>query len=304
MSLPIAAFVLAATLADEGASARLRVECEGEVEWVADGEGGSRLSLAGGVRATRGDILLRARRAQVLFEKGTDAPSSMRAEIGVVVESPRFRATSARAELSPRAGAAGEGSHFELRLEPADRGEVELAADGLLVRCGGPLVYDSSRREARLTGRVRGEGRLVRFSSDEATVTFAPAAPQEAPRSSPPRKEPRPEAAPGARPPEQIAAVEAIELRGSVEFELRAVGDAPPRRARADSARYEAANELVVLSPGADGRPPEIESAGVKLSAPEIRIHLRENRIESPTGKLRAVVEPSAQPRGGSQGGQ
>ena len=94
---------------------------------------------------------------------------------------------------------------------------------------------------------------------------------------------------PGEAPaPAEAWRLERLELDGPVEIATKAEGGAA-RRARAGRAVYVAAEDVLILT----GHPrPEIESAGAVLTAPEIRLYLRDNRLESPWGPIRMIVEP------------
>lgn len=281
--IPVAAILLVVVVSPAGEP--IRLECEGEVEWFASRTGGSRMVLSGGVTAVRGDLTIRARRVELSFEEGKETPSAVRAEGTVMARTAGFTIRAGRAELSDIPGGVG----FLLRLEPEEAGkEVELTVvDGAEFRCAGNVSYDSSAGELRLEGGVRGEIRDVKFKSAEGRIVLGrPGSPPQPPGERPLGAAP----SHGDKTPTlESVVVERFELRGAVVLEM------PRRSARAEAVFYEARNDLLVLSSVGGGRHPEVESAGAILSAPELRIHLRDGKIESATGRLRAVIAPRAE---------
>jgi len=272
----------------------VRVECEGTVRYEAGPGGRTRLVLTGGVSVTRGATVLRARAAKAVIADGGGGPDLVRAEGDVVLESPAFSARADRAEMR-KVVAAPEGDGkakaaprkdapplHEIRLDRRELAEVELRAGDVLVACRGPLTYSSASREARLTGGVRAESPKLRARCREARVVFLKSRPltpaKNATDSEGPEKRP---ALPG---------VASVELAGDVVLDTPGKGDAAPRRVRAARAFYNADEDTIAFT----GKPaPVVEYGGVTLTAPEIVLHLGENRIEPRGGKMRAVLGPA-----------
>jgi hypothetical protein len=314
--------------APSGATAPpLLVECEGPVRWSLEGGKARALALRGGVRASRGDVVLRSRRAEALFtsppagspsvngrtSNGTGEPrpgragrpsgevlKSVLAEGGVHVTSPRFTARADIAEARsvdpprrpPVATQKGEKDapppSFRITLKRRERAEVEFRAGETLVTCMGPAVYDTSSRTSHLSGGVRGREPGIRMRCEEASVRLRPAVKTEAAgagRKAPRKKGARSGEAPGEPPPD----IEWMELRRGVVVDAEARGGKPARRIRASRGVYDAASGVMVFT----GEPAvEAEYEGWILTDREIKLYVRENRLESASGKLRATKGP------------
>lgn len=312
----------------------LLVECEGPVRWSLEGGKARVLALRGGVRASRGDVVLRSRRAEALFtspsagsprvngktSNGTGGPPpgragrpagevlrSVLAEGGVQVTSPRFTARAdiaeARSVDPPRRPsavpgvsrtepkAAGEDApppSFRITLKRRERAEVEFRAGETLVTCMGPAVYDTSSRTAHLSGGVRGRGPGIKMRCEEASVRLRPAVKTgagDAGRKAPHKNDARPGEAPGEPSPD----IEWMELRRGVVVDAEAREGKPARRIRASRGVYDAASGVMVFT----GEPAvEAEYEGWVLTDREIKLYVRENRLESASGKLRATKGP------------
>ena len=305
----------------------LLVECEGPVRWSLEGGKARVLRLRGGVRTSRGDVVLRSRRAEALFTNpparssrgdgktanGTGQPrrgparrppgevlTSVLAEGGVEVTSPRFTARADIAEAlsvdpprrpstSAEAGGGDAGPpSFRITLKRRERAEVEFRAGDTLVTCMGPAVYDTSSRTAHLSGGVRGRGPGIKMRCEEARVRLRPAVEPgagDAGKKAPQKNDAQPAEAPGGPPPE----IEWMELRGGVVVDAEAREGKPSRRIRASRGVYDAASGVMVFT----GEPAvEAEYEGWVLTDREIKLHVRENRLESASGKLRATKEP------------
>ncbi len=321
-------------VASRAAAPPLLVECEGPVQWDLEGGKARVLGLRGGVRASRGDVVLRSRRAKAMFtspsagsprgngktSNGTGGPrpgrsgrparevlTSVLAEGDVQVTSPRFTALADIAEarnvnpprqLSATPGAAraepkaaGEDApqpSFRITLKRRERAEVEFRAGDTLATCMGPAVYDTSSRTAHLSGGVRGRGPGFKMRCEEASVRFRPAVKTEAgdARKKTPRKNgAAPREAPGEPPPD----IEWMDLRGGVVVDAEAREGKPARRIRASRGVYDAASGVMVFT----GEPAvEAEYEGWVLTDREIKLYVRENRLESASGKLRATKGP------------
>jgi len=272
---------------------RVRVECEGTVRYEADAEGKTRLVLTGGVSVTRGATVLRARTAEAVIAGGGGGPDLVRAEGDIVLESPAFSVRADRAEMRKVIAAAdgdaesaparkGVPAAHEIRLERRELAEVELRAGDVLVACRGPLTYSSPSREALLTGGVRAESPKLRARCREARVVFLrtrpPTPAKNATDSEGPEKRPVP---PG---------VASVELVGDVVLDAPGDEDAAARRVRAARAFYNADEDTIAFT---GKTAPVVEYGGVTLTAPEIVLHLGENRIEPRGGKMRAVLGPA-----------
>jgi lipopolysaccharide export system protein LptA len=283
---------------EAGSGARpLQVECNGPVEWTAGDAGTSRLVLTGGVRATSGDMILRSRRAELALSDGSGLPEVVHAEGGVTLTSPRFAAEAGSADLRsvPGGGPAGEGAgrDYEVVLGPDEGGEVEIRTGGMAIRSSGSATYRPGPGRVDLEGGVRAESDELRLRCERASIVLAEAGPEEAEsaaRLSSPKSGRKPGKGGGTR---GTGSVRSAELEGSIVIELLASEGRVARRARAARASYDGEADTVVLS----GTPePTIESAGVVLAAPEIRLHVGENRIESSTGRMRMLVSPDRGP--------
>jgi lipopolysaccharide export system protein LptA len=314
---------------EAGPAPPVRIECEGPLEWrIPEGDPGSggSLRLSGGVRLVRGEMELRSRTATVAFGGGDD-PDTFHAEGDVRIESRGLTAAADVAVLTRPPGD-GDGARLAVALERRRRQHVELRAGGVVILCRGRVTYDPARGEALLAGGVTarpsgrappgaalkarperagradaapggsqaderrppaaegeaGDRRRAGFPAlvlcDRARVRFG--APRETAGAG--RAEKR-EPAPGAR----STTVEEAELLGNVVVEVEESAGGPARRVRAARAEYDAARRLVVFG----GEPsPVVEYRGVVLTAPEIVLHLDENRVSSPRGKMKAVVGP------------
>ena len=81
-----------------------------------------------------------------------------------------------------------------------------------------------------------------------------------------------------------------MDLRGGVVLDAPRKKGAPPRRVRARRAFYDVVEGTVAFT----GIPaPVVEYGGVTLTAPEIVLHLKDNRIVPRGGKMRAVIGPA-----------
>lgn len=271
----------------------VRVECEGTVRYEAGAGGGTRLVLSGGVSVRRGATVLRARAAEAMIAGGGEAPDLVRAEGDVVLESPTFSVRADRAEMrkvvalperngKPVAPAKDAPAAYDVRLERRELAEVELRAGDVLVACRGPLTYSSGSREARLTGGVRAESPKLRARCREARVVLLESGPPTPPK----------DAADGEAPEKTrvLPGVASVDLVGDVVLDTPRKGDAASRRVRAARARYSVDGDTIAFT----GKPaPVVEYGGVTLTAPEIVLHLGENRIEPRGGKMRAVLGPA-----------
>jgi len=291
----LAALLLPAALAAAPAPTpeRVRVKCEGTVRYEADSGGKTRLVLTGGVRVTRDATILRARAAEAVIAGKGEGPDLVRAEGDVVLESPAFSARADRAEMR-KVVAAPEGAGepepprkdappaHEIRLERRELAEVELRAGDVLVACRGSLTYSSASREARLTGGVRAESPKLRARCREARIVFLRS------RPATPAKIATDGEGPEKRP--ALPGVASVELVGNVVLDTPGEGDAAPRRVRASRAFYMADEDTLAFT----GKPaPVVEYGGVTLTAPEIVLHMEDNRIEPRGGKMRAVLGPA-----------
>lgn len=259
------------------------------------------------------------------------APEFVQAEGAVELTSPRFSARADVAEMrrvdAPKRGGGVGAPSFQVRLERRERAEIELRAGKVLVTCMGPAVYETSSRTGSLSGGVRARAPGVRMRCEEATVHLRPPgadkgpAPAKKPRPAPAQAEdpgrakaPAPSGAErsGEKPPKKNGSepaeaapkpppeIERIELRGKVVVDSIAQGSSskgerpsvegkPSRRIRASRAIYDAERGVIVFS----GEPAvEVEHQGWVLTDREITLHVRENRIESSSGRLRAVKGP------------
>ena len=280
MSLAALLLPVALAAAPSSAAERVRVECEGPVRYDSEPDGKTRLALAGGVKVRRGETALQAREAQAVLAEDGGPPEVVRAEGEVVFRSPAFSARADAAEIRTThpADRDGEGrGEFDVRLERGELAEVELRSGEVLVACRGPLSYSSTSRVARLTGGVRAESPRLRARSREATVVLRRASPEEAEKNGE-----QPEDTPA------LPAVESVELVGEVVLNTPQQDGAEPRRMRAERAFYDAGEDTIAFT----GRPdPVVEYGGVALTAPEIVLHLRDNRIVPRGGKMRAVLD-------------
>ena len=297
----VSATVSAAVSATDGPT--VVVGCDGPVEMTRGASGETRLVLSGGVRVRSGETTARARSGRLDFRGGGEAPETVSVEGEVVVDSPRFGAKADAARFrrveGPPGGGGVQAGSFTLTLERRGDRAIELRVGTVRVTCGGPVVYRESAREVTLAGRLRAETDTFVVRADSGVVTLARAEPVEDkgtdPAATPPAprdEEPTPEDGhePEARPGVGIG-VERIELAGSADIVTKP-GDAEggtPRKARAARVVYVAADDVLVLT---GDPPPEIESTGVVLTAPEIRLYVGENRIESPGGDMRAKIGP------------
>ncbi|MHC5056794.1 MAG: hypothetical protein ACYTKD_19080 [Planctomycetota bacterium] len=209
---------------------------------------------------------------------------------------------------------------YEVKLERRELAEVELRAGDVLVACRGPLTYASRSREARLTGGVRAESPKLRARCREATVVLRerepPATkekkggekPREPATPEGPARKADPEARAGKTEPESetdrksgkgkdkkaegpaLPAVRSVELVGDVVLDAPKGKGSEARRVRAARALYSVAEETVAFT----GEPaPVVEYGGMTLTAPEIVLHLKENRIVPKGGRMRAVIGPA-----------
>ncbi len=284
--MTLSTIMLAASLSAAAPRAPVRIECEGPVEWRAGEGGASRLRLSGGVKLRRGGMTLRSSSAEASFKNGSAPPGLVRAEGGVTLESSgMFRVLADAAELreiTPEAQEAGHPSpSYRITLLRGKRAEVVLRAGKVLIACTGPLVYETGSREAHLSLGVRAETPRTRMRCEDARVIFREATPEK-------------EAAPGEDPREQedapppLSGPERIYLRGRVVVDIEG-DEKPARRVKAALATYDGAREVIVFS----GEPaPEVRYQGVVLTAPDLTLYVRENRIESSTGKMRLIREP------------
>jgi lipopolysaccharide export system protein LptA len=263
----------------------VRVECDGTVEWRATDRGASTLVMAGGVRVIRGDAVLRSDAAEVIFEERADAPRRVTASGKVALEAPQFAAFAGVAEMVRRitvkpGGAAVQS--YVIRMSRGGTAGVQLKSGDMSVTCAGLFTYDGSSREATLRGGVSGTHPHMRLSAAQAVVRFAP---------PPPKPNATPEGPGGKRPAAPQERIDRVLLAGGVRVTTLGEDGASLRSVRASRALYLASKDLLVLT----GTPaPEIESAGIVLTAPEMRLYVAENRIESSTGKMKAVVNPSS----------
>jgi lipopolysaccharide export system protein LptA len=288
------------------------VGCDGPVEMTRGDSGATRLVLSGGVRVRSGETTARARSGRLDFRGGGEAPETVSIEGEVVVDSPRFgaKADAARFRRAEglHAGGGAQAGSFTLTLERRGDRAIELRVGTVRVTCGGPVVYRESARDVTLAGRLRAETDTFVVRAGSGVVTLARTEPGEGKGAAPAAAPPDPPDAeqtsedghePGTRPGAGIG-VERIEVAGSVDIVTKP-GDAEggtPRKACAARAVYVAADDVLVLT---GDPPPEIESTGVVLTAPEIRLHIGENRIESPGGDMRAKSGPE-RPDGPGEG--
>ncbi len=304
------------------------------MRWDLEGGKARVLGLRGGVRVSRGDVVLRSRRAEAIFtgpaaggppgngktSNGTGSArpgrsgrparevlTSILAEGDVQVTSPRFTARADIAEARnvdpprrpsavPGAAraepkAAGEDApppSFRITLKRRERAEVEFRAGETLVTCMGPAVYDTSSRTVHLSGGVRGRRPGMKMRCEEASVRLRPAVKTEAGDGggkAPRKKDAEPAEAPGELAPD----VEWMDLRGGVVVDAEAREGKPARRIRASRGVYDAASGVMVFT----GEPAvEAEYEGWVLTDREIKLYVRENRLESASGKLRATKGP------------
>lgn len=181
---------------------------------------------------------------------------------GVRAKSPRFRARCEEAAVvfaEPRAGSE----------EKTGAGPEEEEGDADATRDEPP----PSGQEADAGGSgAPQEGDGVEDATAEPGADEAEEEPEE--KEEPP-----------ARPP----AVERVDLAGGVVVETPGKDEKSSRRVRAARAVHDALTETVAFT----GVPaPVVEFGGVALTAPEIVLHLRENRIEPRGGRMRAVIGP------------
>jgi lipopolysaccharide export system protein LptA len=284
----VIAMVLAAVAAP--ADEPVTVECDGAVEWTASEGGSSRLKMSGGVRVVRAGATLRSASADVSFDRGATTVTRVDASGGVALTSDRFSAIAAAARMTarpvPEGGPAGP-PLYDVRLMRGNRPWVELRSGELVVSCAGDLEYDADTRTATLRGGVRGSSGTMTLCAEQVRVVFTPAPAAAAVR-------PAPEAGDGPA-EEPRRQVDRAELTGAVEVRTTPPDGSPARLVRAERALYDAASGVLTFK----GLPaPRVESTGIVLTAPELRLYLHENRIESSTGTMKAVVDP---PGGGAK---
>ncbi|MHC4248644.1 MAG: hypothetical protein ACYS9X_05895 [Planctomycetota bacterium] len=302
----------------------VRVECEGQVIYRAGKDGRTRLILTGGVNVTQGNTVLSARAADAVLARGGQSPEFVRAKGEVALRSPAFSARADAAEMRAVAPAPGAGTDveadakrdekkgvsenappaYEVKLERRELAEVELRAGDVFVACRGPLTYASRSREARLTGGVRAESPKLRARCREATVVLRERQPPaEGKKGGEKPREPESKAGEktgksgkggkdGGKKPEgpALPAVRSVELVGDVVLDAPKEKGGEVRRVRAARALYKVAEETVAFT----GKPaPVVEYGGMTLTAPEIVLHLGENRIVPRGGKMRAVIGPA-----------
>lgn len=258
----------------------LVVLCDGPVEMTRTDSGGATLVLSGGVRLKRADLSASARRGVLRFGADGGTPEEVSVEGDVVVDSPRFSAEADSARFVPAPGG------FTVTLERRRRRAIDLRAGALRVACGGPVVYSAPPGRLAVSGRLRAETPDFVVRADSGLVALGRPGPPQAGAALPADGGPAKDA-PGIK---ADFSVKRIELDGSVEMVTKPGAPGPTRKVRARRAVFVAAKDLLVLS-GDPG--PEIESDGVVLTAPEeIHLYVKDNRIESPKGPMRAVIGP------------
>jgi len=279
--------LLACSLAAAGPP--VRVECDGTVEWRALAEGASTLVMAGGVRVTRGETVLRSDAAEVVFEERADAPRRVVASGKVALESPQFTAFAGTAEMVRRISVKPGGKavqSFVVRLARGTSAGVQFTSSDLKVTCAGLFTYDAASREAVMGGGVSGTHPRMRLSASEAAVRLAPASAPAGAGATTTTTAP----GDGEDAKKRQQRLDRVALYGAVRVTILGEDGASLRTVRAARAVYLASKDLLVLS----GEPaPEVETSGVVLTAPEIRLYVSENRIESSTGKMKLIVNPS-----------
>jgi hypothetical protein len=173
----------------------------------------------------------------------------------------------------------------ELVLKRVTEAWVELRSDDMVIRTPGPVTYDMTSRTALLAGGVRVQTPKMRVRSARAMVVFA----------EPGRRERSGEAAPPKQGDDDARAedvdIERIVLDGSVLVETPPTNDAPGRVARATRAVYSSSGGGVVSLTGEPA--PTVDMSGVVLTAPDLRIHLKDSSIASPGGAMKALVRRS-----------
>jgi lipopolysaccharide export system protein LptA len=260
----------------------VKAECDGAVEWKTLDDGASCLSMTGGVRVRRGETLMRARIADVVFDQGSDSARTVSASGEVVVESPTFSALADSADMVRMTREGEDGAaipYYIIRLSRGTRAWIEIRSGDFALVCAGPAAYDDSTRTVLLQGGVRGTNAAMDLRASTARITFVKR--EDAPAEAGVQDEPADERGPD---------IERMVLTGSVEILTRPRDGSVARAIRAPHAVYLAENDTLTLT---GDPPPEIESSGVIVTAPEMRLDLGTNRIESSTGKMRARIKPS-----------
>lgn len=271
----------AAALGSGEGPGRMELKCLGPVEWRA-AEGGSLMDLSGEVRLEGEGLSARSRRGRAFFKNGKLVSVLLEREV-------RLRAKNVEVAAGSCLVRRKETGALQAVIEPGPEGSVVAKTGGLTIRSS-KITYDGASGVARFSGPITASSARLSGSAREAVLTLEevvekegsgkPGGEEEKPAEEVPEKA-KPPASPSFR-------VKQLALIGPVEIEVR-----PPeggaRRVRAQHALYDASSDVLVLS----GEPaPEIEADGVLFTAPEIRLHLKDGRIDTGSSPIEVKKTP------------